>query len=193
MLKSLILVSLILSNAFGSYVCKKVVGSVSFKGKAVKKGMKLEGAGPLKTGEKSFVSFLNTETGDRFNLAKNSKLNVTETTQKTKKSSPLGLINGAVRIVSGQYSRKKGETIKTKEAALGVRGTDFLTIRTGVLGETEVIIFDGSVEFKSKSDKSDKVLVKKNGWGGIGGRFGTRVKTIPKVPKAFIDSLRATH
>lgn len=63
--------------------------------------------------------------------------------------------------------------IKTLNATMGVRGTDFLAIVNPVLEESEIVVFSGTVDFASTQDLKDQKTVTKNHWGGIGGRFGS--------------------
>ncbi len=61
-----------------------------------------------------------------------------------------------------------------------------------LFGETEIVMFDGVVELKSLKDDEDKVSLKENQWGGIGGRFGqkiSRVITLNSDQLKALDSL----
>jgi hypothetical protein len=65
---------------------------------------------------------------------------------------------------------------------MGVRGTDFLAISNPLLGESELIVFDGTVDLHSGLDPSDSKLVTKGHWGGVGGRFGKKIGDLITLP-----------
>ncbi|MGZ3689723.1 MAG: FecR domain-containing protein [Bdellovibrionota bacterium] len=79
--------------------------------------------------------------------------------------------------------------VRGHSASLGVRGTDFMAVSNPVFGETEVVVFEGSVEMDSKLDTADKKLVPKEHWGGVGGRFGKKIGELIHLPQATLDSL----
>ena len=68
--------------------------------------------------------------------------------------------------------------LKTKTAVMGVRGTDFIGIATPILGESEIVVMDGTVEFASATDAKDVKQIPKGHWGGIGGRFGSKTHSL---------------
>lgn len=82
------------------------------------------------------------------------------------------------------------KVLGTKTASLGLRGTDFLFVSNELLGETEVVMFDGEVELSNNSNDSDSKILRKNYWGGVGGRFGEQVKVLPELPKNVIDHFK---
>ncbi|MBC7540991.1 MAG: FecR domain-containing protein, partial [Bacteriovorax sp.] len=93
---------------------------------------------------------------------------------------------GSCRWKSFAHSESKGK-IFTKRASMGVRGTDFYLNYAPVLGETEIIMFDGEVMMENINDKTNIALIKKGQWGGIGGRFGEKISPILDLPQAVLD------
>lgn len=85
------------------------------------------------------------------------------------------LTNGICRWISGD-SKVKDQKINTPHAAIGVRGTDYYLSTNDLLGETEIIVFDGQVNFESKLTDKDEKLISKNQWGGVGGVLETRLE-----------------
>jgi hypothetical protein len=84
--------------------------------------------------------------------------------------------------------------LKTKAATMGVRGTDFVGISTPILGEAEIIVFDGKVDFTSASDAKDLKSIPPGYWGGIGGRFGAKTHDLIQLPKDTLDYFnKASH
>lgn len=97
-------------------------------------------------------------------------------------STTLELISGLVRAKVQPNGGKKQFFIKTKAAVMGVRGTDFLGISTSLLGESEIIVFEGKVNFGSVADTADQKLIEEGHWGGIGGRFGSKIAPVLALP-----------
>ena len=56
-----------------------------------------------------------------------------------------------------------------------------------LLGETEIIMFDGEVMMENVNDKDNTALLKKGQWGGIGGRFGDKIAPVLDLPQAVLD------
>ena len=109
-------------------------------------------------------------------------------------SSPesIELVSGMARarvqkLAQGAKSDAPKFILKTKSATMGVRGTDFLGVVTPVLGEAEIIVFEGNVDFASTSDVKDVKHVPAGHWGGIGGRFGAKTHDLIALPKAALD------
>lgn len=99
----------------------------------------------------------------------------------------LNLIYGAVRAsVASEKIEKPKFMIKTKTAVAGVRGTDFYLSYLPLLDETEIIGFDGLVSFASTDGKTEQ-MVNKGQWGGLGGRFGSKINKPLDLPKNVLD------
>lgn len=77
--------------------------------------------------------------------------------------------------------------IHSKTATMGVRGTDFVAIATPILGESEIIVFEGNVDFASASDAKDMKSIPAGHWGGIGGRFGAKTHDLIALPKETLE------
>ncbi len=120
-------------------------------------------------------------------VAPNSKVKIEYKT----KVETIELIKGMVRTrVLKQNKKKDNEPkliLKTGSAIMGVRGTDFLAITTPVLDESEIIVFEGKVDFSSRIDQKDSKQVAAGQWGGIGGRFGMRIHDLINLPKTALD------
>lgn len=164
-------------------------GTATFQGKPLSKTSTLEGEGELVVGEKSYLKLKlkESQTEVVFGAHSSSKIDLSQPVEKQEVS----LLKGVARWISGG---KKGQGVRTANATLGIRGTDFLTTYNPLLGETEVICFDGQVQMTNEQEKSDSKLVSKNQWGGIGGRFGKKLSEIltltPELMKNFEEALR---
>ncbi len=182
------LLSVSLTWAKGSAKVVLLIGEASFAGKALTKTSSLQGTGEIVVGNKSYLKLLLSESQTVIALGANttSRLNISAPAEKQE----LNLVKGIARWVTGN---KKGLGIKTSNATMGVRGTDFYTSYHPLLGETEIVCFEGSVEFTNTNNSTDSKLIKKNQWGGIGGRFGTKVSSIldlsPELIKSFDSAL----
>jgi ferric-dicitrate binding protein FerR (iron transport regulator) len=102
------------------------------------------------------------------------------------------LISGMVRARVLKNIAAKKDTppkflVKTQAATMGVRGTDFIGIATPVLGEAEIVVFEGNVDFTSAADANDVKHIPAGTWGGIGGRFGAKAHDLIALPKAALD------
>lgn len=163
-------------------------GSATFNGKPLSETSLIEGQGDLAVGEKSYlkIRFKDSQTQVVFGADSTSRIDLSVPPEKQE----VGLIKGVTRWISGH---KKGLGVRTANATMGIRGTDFLTTYNPLLGETEVICFDGQIQMTNEQEKSDSKRVSKNQWGGIGGRFGKKLSEIltltPELMKSFDDSL----
>jgi hypothetical protein len=199
-MKTLIITSLMLTNIVcaSETTINRLKGTVTIDGRPLTKKSTLKDKGLLKTGEKSLIIFKINSWGTRIVLGPNSSMELDFS--KEKFAEQVRFTNGVCRWISskkkmmhkGHDHKNKGEMgLVTKAASFGVRGTDFLVVNTPLLGETEIIMFDGKVNFKSNLSKNDEKELGPNQWGGIGGRFGTTIGKILTLPKNIIDAFKS--
>jgi hypothetical protein len=160
----------------------KLRGTVLFEGKAIKEGDLIEKVGKIETREKSFLQIKIDKWKNTISIGPDSsmQLNFSDAKKYT-------LEEGSCRWKSFAKSDTKGK-IFTKSVSMGVRGTDFLLKTNPLLGETEVIMFDGEVMMENLKDKDNTALIKKGQWGGIGGRFGEKIGPILNLPSEILVS-----
>lgn len=161
-------------------------GSATFGGQPLSSTSKIQGNGELVVNDKSFVKILFVESGTSIALGANS-------TSKINFAAPpelqeLSLTKGLARWITGN---KKGKGIRTSNAAMGVRGTDFYVSYNPLLGETEIICFDGEVQLTNAVDEKDSKIIAKNQWGGIGGRFGKKLSDVLTLSPELINSFKS--
>lgn len=167
---------LLTSNSlFGASVLA-MKGTAFFQGKPLKLDTTFEDVGQLTTGANSYLKI--SQHGNTIILGSNSEMLL-----KSKTDEIPSLTKGLIRWVSGTV-KKTGPTVKTANASMGVRGTDFRVVYNELLGESEIVCFDGAVDFSS-GDKS--VQITKNQWGGVGGRFGRSIGEILDLPANVIQ------
>jgi hypothetical protein len=159
-------------------------GFISFNGKTLNKESVITKKGILKTGAGSYIKLKMSELNSVIIIGPNSEMNLEFGNEDGTKNTRL--LGGLARWIS-QGKSKKQRGFRTKQAVMGVRGTDYLVKVTPLLGETEIIVFDGKVNFGSELDTSDKKELKKHQWGGIGGRFGQSIGQVLDLPKNVID------
>jgi hypothetical protein len=181
----LIISCLFLSNTFAkANITASVIkfkGNVLYNGEQINNSTTFLENGVIEVKEKSYLKLKVNEYNSTFTLSPNSVLKIKF--NKNKMNSPFSLVNGLLRWVTKGKSEIKG-FVRTKSASLAVRGTDFLVVVSELLNETEVYCFKGKVLFQNRKDRNDNGVVKKNDWGGIGGRFGTKVgEIIPMTEK----------
>lgn len=174
--------------AMPTALVKKIKGKVTFNNTQLKEGDVIDKTGELITGKKSFVKIDIAHWGNSIVLGAGSKmkLDLSAKTVKKKYSFMQGICRWktVVGLKTGPKDKKGG--IHTKTAIIGVRGTDFLLKVNPMLDETEVVVFDGQVEFANAVKGTEKILVKKGQWGGVGGRYGQKVSPAFTLPeKAF--------
>lgn len=179
------------SSKAGEKITAKVVvvkGEVLYNGEAVEKDQVLAEDGLIEVKAKSYLKLLVNEYNSSISISANSKLKLAYS-KKKKTKSPYIFVDGLLRWVTKGKAKKKG-FMRTKQAAIGVRGTDFLVVSSALLGETEIYCFEGEVVFANRKNTKDRGLVKVNDWGGVGGRFGTTVGDIVPMTEKQIDHVK---
>ena len=162
----------------------KLKGKVTLNGKSLKIGDSILKSGVLTTKAKSFVKLEIPEWNSNLVLGPNGEINLDLTEKSTKK---YNFLKGRVRWFT-QKNKKSAGVIHTKQASLGVRGTDYLLIANSLLGETEIIVFDGKVQFQNNSSLKDSKTISKNQWGGLGGRYGQSIGEVLNLPSNVINA-----
>jgi len=124
---------------------------------SVKKDDKIKVGMVLETGEKSFVKLIFIDKS-QMNLGPNSKMEVTAFPKN--EAGIINLVKGELRSkVSKDYMNmdKKDQSklfIKTKTAAMGVRGTDFKVIYNEDNNITSLVTFEGRVSMAAVDERS---------------------------------------
>ncbi|PIK15676.1 FecR domain-containing protein [Halobacteriovorax sp. JY17] len=162
----------------------KLKGDVTLNGKSLKVGDSILKSGILKTKARSFVKLEIAEWNNNLVLGPNGEMNLDLSEKSTKQ---YNFLKGRIRWFT-QKNKKSNGVIHTKQASLGVRGTDYLLIANSLLGETEIIVFDGKVQFQNNSSVKDSSLISKNQWGGLGGRYGKSIGEVLDLPANVINA-----
>lgn len=163
-------------------IVERHLGSVSFNDTDLQVDSKIEGKGILKSGARSFVKIQVEQWGASLILGPDSEMSVDLTKQEDPKSYILD--KGYARWRSNnQKALPRSRGIYTKSASFGVRGTDFLVIANELLGETEIVVFDGLVEMKNLSEPTNSFEISKGQWGGLGGRFTQKIQPPITLPE----------
>jgi hypothetical protein len=177
---------------------------------SLKKGSWVKEGFMVKTKKKSFVKFLFIDKS-QMNLGPKSQMAITKFPKK--KAGIITLMKGSLRSkVTKNYLDMKNKNksklfIKTKTAAMGVRGTDFLVTYNPINRNTALVTFSGAVAMAQLSNSirnirnnqralerivsSDKaVIVKKGQFSGVApGK--TQRATIPvKINPAQLESMK---
>jgi hypothetical protein len=169
-MKCLFVLFLFSFNAFSAEVLF-IKGKVLFEGKPLQLKQSFADTGKITTSADSAIKI--SSSGHTIVLGPNSEFLL-----KPLKDESSNLIKGSLRWISGKY-RPERPVFSTANATFGVRGTDFVVTFNDLLGESEIVCFSGEVDFKSgEINKS----VKKNQWGGVGGRFGNDIGKILDLP-----------
>lgn len=186
----------LVSNAFAEYgedgqpwaTVSKLGGEVSLNGKKLKANADIyEGGGLLVTKAKSFVKIHVPAWGSDVSLGPNSSM---ELDFKKSDSANYTLKKGLCRWISEKGGRHEGNQVRTKTAAMGIRGTDFV-VQYSPSGETDIVVLDGKVLFGSALAKGSEKLVNSGQWGGVGGKYGKTVSDVVDLPPAELKKWAA--
>lgn len=197
-MKKLILLFLLTSSlgfakSEGAHITK-IKGNVYFGKTLVKKDFKFTTDGILRTGKNSYVQIKIDKWKSTMSLGSSSQMQINITNKKETKANPKGqfysIVSGIARWVSSPDKKKPQGLLLTKNAVLGIRGTDYIVIANPLLGETEVVVFDGKVQLYDRKNKKENKMITKNQWGGLGGRFGNKIGEILTLPKNVIDNFK---
>ena len=122
----------------------------------LKKGIKIRQGTSIVTGKNSFVR-LRFKNGSLISLGSQSKIVVYNIGKK--KSGMVSLIEGKLRSKVEKKNKGQSFFVKTRTAALGVRGTEFQTIYNRENNVTSMLTYDGKVQV-IKVDKNLKQKTK---------------------------------
>lgn len=191
-MKKVILVLLsfcLLSLSWAQDGAKVVIlkGTATFAGKPISKTSLMKGNGEIAVGDKSYLKILLIGSNTQIVLGANtvSKINFSAKAE----AQELNLSKGVARWITGD---KKGLGVRTSNAVMGIRGTDFFTSYNPALGETEIICFDGKIQMTNAAETDDSKEISKNQWGGIGGRFGTKLSEVLTLSPELIQTFDST-
>lgn len=155
--------------------------SATYAGKAIKVGDKIETGKELKTGARTFVKVLLGESKSYISVGPRSKVLIEEIKEEESIKAKVTLIAGAFRF-KGKSAGKKEPAVYTRNASMGIRGTDFLLKANEILGESEIVLFSGLVQMTNLADAENSETIAPGQWGGIGGRFGPKVQKPIQLP-----------
>lgn len=187
-MKAIFLILLILLSPFlkAEIEVTEVKGKVLFDQKPIKVGQILNLKGKITTAKGSLCRLSLNEGSSQVIVGPNSTYFLERPGTK-KEASLATLLKGRLRYFSNGKAKGLAPEIKTKQAAMGIRGTDFLLIATALLGETEIVMFEGKVRMTNLSATNDRLDVKAGQWGGLGGRFGSKFQKPIDLPKNVLS------
>ncbi len=152
------------------------------KEQAVKVGSKIEWNSSVYSDDPSAYIKIKT---DKSQLILTSKFRM-ELKEPANNVSKVNLLYGKIRaLVDSKKDKKQKYEVTTPTAVAGVRGTDFFLSYLPLLGESEIICFEGLVDFGLQKNKPTKV--KAGQWGGVGGRFGNKVGKPLDLPQNVLE------
>jgi hypothetical protein len=163
-----------------------VKGEAFYGNEKIIKGTKIIDGGLVTTTKGSIVKIKIQEWGSTLTLGPKSKLKVNLSSQNVKKNYLITAGASRWRSIINSKAKIKGK-LYSPIAALGVRGTDFLFIVNPLLGESEIVVLDGLVVMENLNRGNDQALIKKGQWGGLGGRYGTRIGEVLNLPKKVLN------
>lgn len=127
--------------------------------KKIKLGTKIENGNIIKTGKDSKLKII-FKNGDQYNVGEATSYEVSWSFDPSVKKdlSTVRLIYGTIRGVISKEGPRSGTKIVTKEAVMGVRGTDFFASQRGTSGEANFSVIRGQVEVETK-DGVKKIML----------------------------------
>lgn len=142
-------------------------GYVLFEGvfykqaKKIRLGTKLTNGSILRTGKGAKVKIVY-KNGDQMNVGEGTAYQVTwksKTKKGGKNPGTINLMYGSIRGVINKKGPRSGIKIRTKQAVMGVRGTDFHIGQKGTSGKSSLSVLRGKVEMADKKNPSKKLEV----------------------------------
>lgn len=131
-----------------------------YKLKKVRLGTKVTNGSILRTGKGAKVKIVY-KNGDQMNIDEGTAYQVMWSSKKVKGKNPgvINLLYGSIRGVVNKKGPRNGVKIKTKQAVMGVRGTDFHVGQQGTSGKSTLTVLRGKVEMSDLKNKRKKVSV----------------------------------
>jgi hypothetical protein len=180
MIKLFLILSLITVSSFSAFAQSAPTGI-----KTTSANSKGTWSGNTLTTDATGVKFEDEKTHTQIEVAPHSVLKV-----EPGKIEAVELVSGMARARVAKATSSAHPVkflLHSQAATMGVRGTDFLAIANPVLGESEIIVFEGNVDFTSTTDAKDEKHIPAGHWGGIGGRFGAKTHDLIALPKSALD------
>lgn len=139
---------------------------VLFQGKyytqtKIRLGTKLTNGAILRTGKSSKVKVVY-RNGDQINVGEGTAYQVSWSNKKIKNQDDPGAISlmyGSIRGVINKKGPRSGIRIKTKQAVMGIRGTDFYIGQRGTSGKSVLSVLRGKVQLRDKKNLKKKIAV----------------------------------
>lgn len=137
--------------------------AVTFEGKRYKAekgkpGMRLKDGLIVKTGNESKATLIY-QNGDMLSIGPDT-FHIVLPRKATDGKTSMELLFGKVRAQVSKEGPLSGMEVKTRSAAMGVRGTDFYVQRPGTTGDTELVVLRGEVSVASVKAKEKPQAVK---------------------------------
>ena len=126
--------------------------------KKVRPGTKIQNGNILRTKAKSKLKII-FKNGDQFNVGEATAYKISWNPKKTKENSgsTVNIIYGSLRGIISKKGPRNNLKVESKNAVMGVRGTDFHFFQRGTSGKAEISVLRGKVEVSNtKGTKKTK-------------------------------------
>lgn len=134
--------------------------------KKIKPGTKVENGNIVRTGNKTKLKIVY-RNGDLFNVGEGTSYKVSwkQKNSNTKEEDPstISIIHGSLRGIISKKGPRSGMTLKSKNAVMGVRGTDFHIRQQGTSGFSSLTVIRGKVDV-ANIKTPNKILKVKQGF-----------------------------
>lgn len=169
-------------------------GPISFEQKSVKVGSFISLDGTVRTAPSGRAKIYIWDTDTTVSMGSNAEVRLVDPKHSTPEAAQESkLLKGVARWATSKNKspdKKLKLTVRSHNAVMGVRGTDFLTTFNPLLDETEIVVFEGTVAFGNELEAPDALNITSGQWGGIGGRFGQKVHGPIDLPQNALDNFR---
>lgn len=195
------LITIVSFFAFSSQKAKKVAVVELMRGDAIaltpagekqplKKGSTITEGSILKTGQRSFLKISFYADQSKMNVGPKSELKIEKYSEK--EAGVINVLTGKIRsqVTKDYRDMDKGKSklyVKSRNAVMGVRGTDFLFSANKKTGATTTVLFEGSIVF-NKIHKDDDLRnledIVKRGRSIVPGEVSVAMRNLnkPTVP-----------
>lgn len=123
---------------------------------AARPGMKIPNGSILRTGKKSKARIVY-KNGDQFNIGEGTAYQIAwKRDKKKKEATTVNIIYGSLRGIVSKKGPRNNMKVRSRNAVMGVRGTDFHFSQKGTSGESSITVIRGEVKVTENLDKSAK-------------------------------------
>lgn len=128
----------------------------------IRPGTKVKNGNVVRTGDKAKLKIV-FKNGDQFNVGEGTEYEIAwkqqAVTKKKESSVLINVVRGSLRGIVEKGGPRKGLKVKTRNAVMGVRGTDFHIGQRGYQGKTSISVIRGNVDVADPKKPTTKIKI----------------------------------